>query len=292
MPHYYIQLPHTFEAPDAFWALRGRVLDRIDVRSSLSRQQLRPGEEPISKLQRTYPGAIFHELNLGPGQYFPYMARPSSSNDRGPGANPDKSQKVADARASTTGQLHALNQQLEQICRVIQPKGRNLRSYGHEIRNVLILASTEVEALWKSTLKANGIEGRNTRDYVKLLNAMKLDQYAVSFSYYPWLPTIKPFGEWDSARPTISLEWYDAYNQVKHDRESNFRKANLLHAFQAVAAHFVMLCAHHGSDFALTGDAALRAFHRLVEWPRWSPAEIYVPPFTGKHMPIRYKFVI
>ncbi|HXW26316.1 MAG TPA: hypothetical protein VEK73_16350 [Xanthobacteraceae bacterium] len=291
MPHYYIQLPHSSEVRDAFWVLRGRVLDRVDVRSTLSRHRLKPDAEAISELQRIYPGSIFYELTLGPGQYFPCMARPSASNEHGPGANPEKSQKVADARASTTGQLHALNQQLEQICRVIQPKGRNLRSYGHEIRNVLILASTEVEALWKSTLKANGTGGGNTRDYVKLLTAMKLDQYRVSFPYYPWLPAIKPFGEWDSACPTLSLEWYDAYNQVKHDRESNFRKANLLHAFQAVAAHFVMLCAHHGSDFALTGDAALRAFHRLVEWPRWSPTEIYVPPFTGKYMPVHYEFV-
>jgi hypothetical protein len=68
--------------------------------------------------------------------------------------------------------------------------------FGHATRNILILACTEVEAHWKKILEANGYENKergdrrlNTKDYVHLLDAMRLDQYVVNLNYYPWLST-------------------------------------------------------------------------------------------------------
>jgi len=57
---------------------------------------------------------------------------------------------------------------------------------------------------------------------------MKLDQFAVVFPNYPWLPPFKPFNGWGATgKPTQELAWYDDYNATKHDRESAFERATL-----------------------------------------------------------------
>ncbi|MGY2843437.1 hypothetical protein ACVIWU_006685 [Bradyrhizobium sp. USDA 4509] len=245
----------------------------------------------VGTLEKAKPRSTFHQLSLGPGEYYPCMARPrTTAEDASPGFNPDKTGVVRNARATGMGQLHALTEQLEHICRVVHPQDLNLQAFGHEIRNVLILACTEVEAHWKTILSANGVQGRSTNDYFMLSEAMKLQEYQVEFDYYPWLPPVKPFERWSRNYPTQSLVWYAAYNDVKHDRESNFAKAALLRAFQAVSGCFVMLCAQHGADFVSKGDAGTRAFLRLTGSPRWPPSDIYVPALGRELKPIMYPF--
>jgi hypothetical protein len=148
-----------------------------------------------------------------------------------------------------------------------------------------------VEAHWKNILKANGAKGETTHDYVKLSLPMKLGEYCVALSYYPWLDPIVPFENWaPSDAPTKNLEWYKAYNNIKHDRETNFAQATLLNALKSVTGCFVMLCAQYGWDFALKGDAAMGAFFRLTAAPKWAPSEIYVPPSGTTHEERPYPF--
>jgi hypothetical protein len=182
------------------------------------------------------------------------------------------------------GQLAALVDQLERIFRVVHPTPANFQVFGHEIRNLLILASTEVEAHSKGILKANGAESTSTNDYVKLLSAMKLDEYAIFLSLSPWLEPIKPFGGWDCSSPTKSLPWYDAYNAVKHDRESSFERATLINAIQAVCAIAVLLVAQFGKR-------GLWGYLELREVPKWSGSEIYpLPGPNGSFTPKPYSF--
>ena len=59
-----------------------------------------------------------------------------------------------------------------QIASLKQSNQRRINSdaYGHDIRDVILLACTEVEALWKSTLVCHGFlkKRMDTRDYVRL----------------------------------------------------------------------------------------------------------------------------
>src|SRR6185437_6864958 len=90
---------------------------------------------------------------------------------------------------------------------------------------LLLLSSMEVEASWAAVLRANGYVSRtqrtrlNTEDYVLLLNAMRLDSYTLSLTSYPSFPAFTPFENWSSAAPTQTLDWYNAYNMTKHNRE-------------------------------------------------------------------------
>jgi hypothetical protein len=226
------------------WQFDGEIARQIDVED---KRDLTGGHEDIlHALKRARSMCAFHRLTLEPGQYYPYMARPTNKILNGSGTNPDYLHLTAE-RVRRTGQLHALIVLLENICRVVQPEKRNQNAFGHEIRNVLLVACTEVEAHWKKIYHENGgiREDPKTKQYIVLADAMRLREYGVSFPWFPWLKSIKPFKSWDRSKgESKSLPWYAAYNAV--DLEKSFHRATLLRAFEAVAACFVMLCAQYG----------------------------------------------
>lgn len=179
---------------------------------------------------------------------------------------------------SGLGQLAVLVEQLSRLLRVVFPENHNLDVYGYEIRNLIILACTEVEAQWRGVLRMNhynGSQGRfSTNDYVKLLAPLKLTEYQVSLPLYPQIPLISPFVGWDQQKPTQSLSWYEAYNAVKHDRENEFPQAKLRYAIDAVVACAVMLQAQYGV-IPVWRDY-LGQFFRFDKKPMWPAREQYL----------------
>lgn len=254
-------------------------------------------EDLLAAISGKLPGGPFtlKEMRLGPGQYYPRIARPGDQwPDQSPGHCPQTNRYYREL-ATSRGQLVSLVRRLESICQVVEPNDTTLGAFGHEIRNLLILASTEVEAQWRAVLKANGVckENYTTNDYVKLNTAMKLNEYRVSLPHYPDLIGIAPFENWNSEEPTQTLCWYYAYNKVKHDRHGNFQHASLKHAIEAVCAVFTMLCAQFGKQEASSSRTELTYFFEFDETPKWSPAEAYIHPYNGfgeGYVPVNFSF--
>lgn len=294
MTKYYLQRARNgWELIETFWAVEADIAHQNILPSPIGTHISVPGEDILTTLHSRFPGSEFHPLRLGPGEYFPRMARPqSTAPECSPGKNRDESPAALNARTTSTGQLHSLIQHLQEICRVVHPIDTNLNAYGHEIRNLLIISCTEVEAQWKSILLANGAQANNRRDYVKLSPAMKLKEYRVSLPWFPWLDPIAPFERWEPTPNRVKqhLPWYDAYNAVKHDREKNFVEAKLRYAIEALTACFVMLCAQYGLDFVRIGDEARDVFFHLVNRPSWEPAELYVPEYGASVRPRNFDF--
>lgn len=221
----------------------------------------------------------FHKLRLQAGQYYPRIARPGPSYpNEAPGESPD-GYDYANVIAIARSQLIVLTGQLQRICQTVHPSTQTFETFGHDIRNLLILACTDVEAHWRGVLTANGLKKNHysTNDYVKLKSAMKLDEYSVNFPGYPWLTAIRPFRDWgNSGMPSKGLKWYSAYNAVKHNRETEFEKATLLHAFEAVGACFIMLQAQFSSHTQVRNYSEIASFLRLGEVPSWAPEDLYV----------------
>lgn len=116
-----------------------------------------PGENIWDCIRRktswSDPERLFHAMTLGPGEYYPRIARPLVLA-REPrlwshSVNAEKAY-VANARS----QLASLMRRLETVCQTVQPSESNLVVYGHEIRNLLILAATEAEMHWRGILIA------------------------------------------------------------------------------------------------------------------------------------------
>lgn len=242
----------------------------------------RAGESIWDALRRETPwldGQIapgpFIPLTCSPGQFFPRMARPIIGEGINLARLPDGENDAGYLRSAQT-QLEALIASLDAICRVVEPSETTLQVHGHEIRNLLILAATEVEMHMAGILVANGNErkGLNTKSYVKLARPLRLQEYSVHFRRYPDIAAIKPFSGWNAQAPTQSLGWYDGYNAVKHDRERQFSRASLGSAFTAVAACATMLVAQFGEE-AISEELA-RAM--AVDTAPWPFDELYVAP--------------
>ena len=246
------------------------ITDPDHWRDELARHEAKPGE-PLPRVVEGVP----------PGGFYPRMARVRNVLDGSIDAWTELG--GSEVTAASQGQLSSLLARMQQIVAVAQPTTANMACYGHEIRNLLILACTEVEAQWKGVLTANSYTalGRlTTNDYVKLENAMKLSSYSISFSYFPWLQTLTPFEGWIGSRsPTRDLFWYDNYNAVKHDREAEFHRATLSSVLSAIAACAIMLAAQFGKTALDRPD--MGAFFRLTSFPDWGPGEQYVPAYPN-----------
>jgi hypothetical protein len=227
------------------------------------------------------PGVIeglFHSMTLGPGEFYPRIARPIAlaSESRLWSPSPEAEKVYI---ASARGQLTLLTRKLEVICQTVQPSEKTLDVYGHEIRNLLILAATEVEMHWRGILTANGQQALrfSSNQYVKLIEALKLLDYTITFRDFPDLQPVRPFAGWSKADPTKSLQWYDAYHGVKHNREGEFERGTLRYVFDAVSACIALLVAQFG-PIAL--NAELSSLVGLTV-PNWPIGEMYFPAMTS-----------
>lgn len=146
--------------------------------------------------------------------------------------------------------LTILLSKLEELFTIIEPDPINLLTFGHKIREILMLASMEVESSWSAVLRENGYTQTNkpwnTNDYVKLKDPMLLDTFAISLKHHPRLAKFEPFKNWNATDPTKSIPWYDAYHKTKHNRESFLSTATLENTINAVGAAVIMFYAQFG----------------------------------------------
>lgn len=219
----------------------------------------------------------FYEMKLGPAEYYPRIARPIVLGVQPMLWTPtrdDEKAYIAGARAQAT----ILVRKLALICQTVQPSELTLHVYGHEIRNLLILAATEAEMHWRGILRANGsqVAKPNSNQFVKLATPLKLANYAVAFHDFPDIPPVRPFAGWTPTNPTDSLGWYDAYHGVKHNREGEFERGTLGHAINAVSACLTLLVAQFG-PVALGAELSDSL---VISCPEWPIEDMYIPRVT------------
>lgn len=171
---------------------------------------------------------------------------------------------------------------LDALFNYIEPSEINFLSFGHKIRELLILACTEVEYLLKKMLIENGYKEKHsykTSDYIKCKEILKLNYFEIKLNQYPQVDILKPFSDWDNSQPTTSLSWYDAYNAVKHNRGDNIAQANLKHLLNAVAAIHILLESQYGLKIFTKWESYTedRSMFYTVQSPNWNLKEITAP---------------
>jgi hypothetical protein len=192
------------------------------------------------------------------------------------------------ARTATMRAARSLFSRLRGIFQVVEPIHAHDSVHGHELRQLLILACTEVESSWRAVLSSNDYpqgDGRwSTNDYVKLASPMKLDHYTVTLATHPEYGEITPFDGWCTTNPTRSLPWYNAYNRTKHDREEQLHCASLLAVVLAMAAVHVMTVAQFGFDEVERGHFHADEFN-FERSPRWL-GDAYIRPLLLPDRPV------
>lgn len=234
---------------------------------------------------------LYHKTFLNAGEYYPYIYRPFLSYDfieqkrNLPERNDLKHMLLEDMHMfddkeylARLNQLELLTEDLQTIFQVIEPDPSNYKVFGHKIRNLIILACTEVDSMCKNILTANIYrkkERYSTIDFVNLKNILKLEEYRVSLISHPCIVNITPFVKWNIKQPTVSLKWYNAYNAIKHDRIINQRESTLENAINAVCAVAILLVAQYGMSNNYWRNKMQKFFE--ISGPVWKYEDLYVP---------------
>ena len=255
------------------------------IKTPVSRNKQEGLLESLNRLPIGAPGRIEKERNstfcITPGQMnrgecFFRIVRPIFGEDSIQTGQTFRDLYDQNSLRNIQIQEEILIETLESIFRNIHPHENNFDVFGHQIRNLIILATTEIESSLTAILQANSIAPLSqyftTRDYVRLKKVLRLAEFEVSLSHYPWLRSFSPFRDWSDAQPTKSLKWYDAYNKIKHDRETKFQEAKLLHAVNAIIAVHILLVSQFGNW------GAYSPYFKFSREPRWSREELYIPP--------------
>lgn len=149
---------------------------------------------------------------------------------------------------------------LKKLFEYVEPSKESFNSFSFRIHELFMRTCIEIEANFKAIVNENGYEPEISRSgnpiyninvYKKVNLSHHLSDYEVGLPQWATSELIKfkPFEAW--AQPNQPLDWYQAYNKSKHDRQDNFRYANLKNLLQAVSG---LLCLLHsqfrGEDFS------------------------------------------
>lgn len=134
----------------------------------------------------------------------------------------------------------ALESDLGATTRYVEPVRDNFRSYSIEFARILLSAGSEVDVVAKALCRQIDASS-NARNVVHYREKIR--------SSYPRFPTMRvvvprfgflfePWREWENEE---APSWWRHHNNVKHERATHFRDANLDNAFHAVAGLFCLV---------------------------------------------------
>ena len=225
-------------------------------------------------------------MTLSPGQYYPYIARTEAP----------RAMDSSVEKHSLECQIQILTNDLLEIFEFIEPGQGDV--YGHRTRNFLITACTEFEKQCSVILRKNGYQlnissngqdrGWKTQDYLKIKTPCKLDEYEFELRKYRDMGVYKPFSGWDSSGPTRTLDWYNAYNKVKHNRDGEFDEATLDRCINAYVACDIM----HRVQYGVKNepDVQPKILRSPKRHPTFTQDEQYASTSDGNWTAVNFQF--
>lgn len=134
---------------------------------------------------------------------------------------------------------------LRRIREYVEPTDANGGTYSQRIFELLMSTCEQFEAACRAVLVSNGYpkdpEALGALDFATLAASHGLPGSVVTAHF--WRPKAKgfrPFKEW--ADPLQSLPWMVDYGILKHNRHTEYRRANLLTLVESMAGLFLFLC--------------------------------------------------
>ena len=171
--------------------------------------------------------------------------------------------------------LAILIQKLQEALLYIEPSYQGLQTYSHKLRELLILACTDLECAFKHY---NFGRNQNMADYIQILDMTDLSKYSAILNGYSMFYKTSPFEGWGPEK----LTWYQAYNGTKHNRNTDFDLATLDNCLKAVCANIIMFCTRY-SPYSLynandwCSNLITNTFDVVIEPTK----DIYIPLFEG-----------
>lgn len=134
----------------------------------------------------------------------------------------------------------ALESDVEVLSRYIEFSKDNFSAFSLELAHLLLTASSEVDVVCK--ILCNQVSPDNTADniykYREIINPSFPNIKKITVAIPRHGLELIPWKNWQSNRTPI---WWSDHNKVKHERNINFKKANLKNALNAMAGLYVLL---------------------------------------------------
>ncbi len=147
---------------------------------------------------------------------------------------------------------------LQRLFEFVEPSDKNLGTYSYRIHELFMRTCIEIEANFKAILKENIYNPTdkkgdarpektwNIHDYKKVNKTHHLSAYRVHIPIWEGTSSVyEPFKQWAGS---TDLFWYQAYNKSKHDRQIEFKGANLENLLNSVAGLLVLLSSQFGTQ--------------------------------------------
>lgn len=166
----------------------------------------------------------------------------------------------SDVQQSFSRSYRILVEDLLKLCEYIDPRDENKDCYSHRTYELFLRTCTELENLWKTILRDKGHAGNSDKwtvqEYSKIESVYNIIVSDKEVRFVDWRSKtgdgyIKPFDGWTNTNQRPRLAWYQAYNQVKHNREQRFNEASLINVITSLGALHVNLEAYYGQDVLL-----------------------------------------
>ncbi len=224
------------------------------------------------------------EFESHAGTYHPWVARPTKLNDKSI-FNPGAKDHVE--LLKTTWREHGMIAvDLESCFNVASPTEHNLKTFGAQFEKTIYFACVGVESLFNLILSecTNITNKGRMSDFVKLKPKLRVSEYSLQLVHYPWMNSLAPFENWNPERPSQSLQWFDAYNSLKHDKRQSQHKASMQNALNAAAAYYILSHTVFGKDM-FPGYVSTQFFFHFGQNPVWRVDELYLPTSESRWTP-------
>lgn len=138
-----------------------------------------------------------------------------------------------------------LTRDLYRLLEYIEPTEANAKTYAHRVYELLLRVCTEFESVCKDMVLASGWNSKeredlNVSDYRRLEEGFNLSRFTVILQLWKPPRVVVPFEAW-GVTGDGRLPWWSDYNAVKHNRNSEFARANLARLGEAFAGLFLVL---------------------------------------------------
>jgi hypothetical protein len=149
--------------------------------------------------------------------------------------------------------FNLIQKDLFELFDYIEPSDQNLECYSYRTHALHLRTCIEIEANFKAILRENGYARRGNwkidTDYRKLETTHLLYAYEIKIPVWQGTTNARmPFAPWST---NARLDWYQAYNDAKHDRHDKFSRANFGNLLDAICGLIVILSAQfYTQDFS------------------------------------------
>ncbi|MCF6153179.1 MAG: hypothetical protein E3K38_12995 [Candidatus Kuenenia stuttgartiensis] len=134
----------------------------------------------------------------------------------------------------------ALESDIARLARFVEFTTKNFDTFSIEIAHLLLSASSEVDVVAKQLCRKldSSVKVKNIKQYQDVIK-MHIPSIGTSIVTIPrYGLELTPWSNWQDDK---TPDWWDGYNEVKHERNSHFEKANLKNVLSAMSGLLLLI---------------------------------------------------